>query len=145
MIILGYPGIGKSSISKNNVKYVDFDSSLFPKDGNWWINYVDKALDLNNQGYVVFMSTHKQVQEEVCKRGIAALVIYPSLCLHDFWIDKLKDRYKQSKEDSDYRALKRCVQNYAEDIIELEGLPFKKIVIDNENYDLTSIIEREMI
>lgn len=34
MIIIGFPGIGKSTVSKTNDKYIDLESSCFDKDTN---------------------------------------------------------------------------------------------------------------
>ena len=139
MIVIGYPGVGKSTVSKKNTKCVDFDSSMFPKEDGWEELYVQRAESLSNQGFIVFVSAHKKVQDLLLESKEEVSVIYPSLRLHDFWIQKLKDRYEEHGSEENKRALYRCVSHYCEDILELEALPFKKTVIDKEDYDLTEL------
>ena len=84
MIYVGYQGIGKSSISgKNNC--IDLESGNFWVDGkridDWYKIYVNIAEHLSNQGYKVFMSSHKVVREELNKRKIEFKVIMPSIFL----------------------------------------------------------------
>lgn len=142
MIIIGYPGVGKSTVSRRNIQYVDFDSSLYPKEDNWEEVYVQRAINLSKEGYVVFVSAHKKVRDLLFDCGEKVVVVYPSPKLHDFWIKKLKDRYTKSQNEAEYRALSRCVSNYCEDIIDLQEAKFKnKIEITEENYDLEDLLE----
>lgn len=145
MIILAYAGIGKTTLSKGDIRFVDLDSSLFPKEGEWWHDYVEEAERLSKEGYIVFISTHKKVQERVLDSNEVSAVIYPSLCLHEFWEDKLRDRYLKSHKEEDHRALMRCVQYYCDDITELKSLPnrIKQIVIKDEYYKLEQLLESE--
>ena len=90
MIIIGYQGIGKSTICKNNPKYIDFESSALKVDGcrlhNWQIPYCQMAIWLSQQGYVVFTSSHKEVREilkDCCEYCVA---IIPSKELKKQWI-----------------------------------------------------------
>lgn len=53
MIICGYPGIGKSTLSKSNSKFIDLDSSNFryydgTRDSKWWQPYTNVAVGLHN-------------------------------------------------------------------------------------------------
>ena len=67
MIIIGYQGIGKSTLSARNLKYVDLESSNFWFDDpetkqrvrhfNWYEMYCNVAEYLSRQGYVVFVSS----------------------------------------------------------------------------------------
>ena len=140
MIVIGYPGVGKSTVSKRNIRYVDFDSSPFSNKEQWESDYVFNAEMLSSHGHVVFVSAHKAVQELLKNSKEKVVVVYPALRLHDFWIEKLKTRYIKTQNDGDYRALSRCVSHYCEDILELKGLPFPQIKIDEENYDLESML-----
>jgi MoxR-like ATPase len=68
MIIIGYPGIGKTTLCKHWHKYVDLDSSAFryndgTRDKRWAEIYCKVAIDLHNQGYVVFLSSHYEVRD----------------------------------------------------------------------------------
>ena len=66
MIVIGYQGIGKSTLAARNLKYIDLESSNFWFDdpetkqrvrhSNWYEMYFNVAEDLSRQGYVVFVS-----------------------------------------------------------------------------------------
>ena len=141
MIVIGYPGIGKTSVTKTNVGYIDYDSSLFEKVDGWEKDYVEAATNLSKWGNVVFVSSHKTVQELLLKSSEIVVVIYPSLMLHDFWINKLKTRYAKTGNEAEHRALIRCVCHYCEDILELQESEFKnKIEITDEDYKLEDLL-----
>ena len=61
MIIIGFPGVGKSSVanpthtSKRFTGYIDLESNNFPKTDGWEDTYCKVALDLSQQGYDVFV------------------------------------------------------------------------------------------
>ena len=144
MIVIGYPGVGKSTVSKRSIKYVDFDSSSFSTKEGWEADYVFNAEMLSSHGHVVFVSAHRAVQDLLKKSKEKVVVVYPALRLHDFWINKLKVRYMKTNDKGDYRALARCVTHYCEDIVELKELPFPQIKIDTEDYDLEKLLEEVM-
>lgn len=122
MIIIGFPGIGKSSVasksSENNAyaKYVDLESSCFnltnpttdkvEKCENWEKFYITVAYHLAKQGKYVFVSNHPAVIKEIITRRqcdytyaldkIPVLFVYPSIDLKDKWIGRLQNRYDLS-------------------------------------------------
>ncbi len=142
MIYVGYQGIGKSSISgKNNC--IDLESGNFWVDGkridDWYKIYVNIAEHLSNQGYKVFMSSHKVVREELNKRKIEFKVIMPSIFLKEKWIDRLQKRYDKSNLEKDYKALmnaKECYEENIEDLLQENYI----IQIQDINYDLNDLI-----
>ena len=71
MVIVGYQGIGKSTLAKNRNGFIDLESSNFFVNGerspDWYIPYCEIALDLSKQGYDVFVSSHKVVRDELKK------------------------------------------------------------------------------
>ena len=150
MIVIGYQGIGKSTLSKKSFKYIDLES------GNFWVRnhrysdwvqvYVNIAIDLSNQGYVVFVSSHKAVREEISKRCTdqAVVVIYPTLGLKDYWIEKLQERYDRTESEKDFKALMNASSMFEENITDLqnEDPHFTKIPIQSENYNLEDLIPR---
>lgn len=142
MIYVGYQGIGKSSISgKNNC--IDLESSNFWVDGervnDWYKIYVNVAEHLSNQGYKVFMSSHKNVREELNKRKIEFKVIMPSIFLKEQWIKRLQQRYDKSQLYKDYKALRSAKEYYEENIEDL--LQENHIIqIQDINYDLNNLI-----
>ena len=143
MIYVGYQGIGKSSISgKNNC--IDLESGNFWIDGkrndNWYKIYCNIAEHLSNQGYNVFMSSHKVIREELNKRNISFVTIYPSINLKEKWIERLKDRYNLTKKEKDYKALKNAEELYEENIKDLSNEK-NKIEISLINYDLFDYVK----
>lgn len=142
MIYVGYQGIGKSSISgKNNC--IDLESGNFWVDDkrvdDWYKIYVNIAEHLSNQGYKVFMSSHKVVREELNKRNVDFKVICPSLDLKEQWIERLQQRYDKSHLEKDYKALmnaKECYEENIEDLLQENYI----IQIQDINYDLSDLI-----
>lgn len=142
MIYIGYQGIGKSSISgKNNC--IDLESGNFWIDGerveNWYKIYCNIAEHLSNQGYKVFMSSHKVIREELNKRNIDFEVICPSLNLKEQWINRLQERYDRTHLEKGYKALmnaKECYEENIEDLMQ-ENHGF---IIESIDYDLMELI-----
>ena len=66
LVIIGYQGIGKSSLAGWN-KCIDLESGNFfvgnKRADDWYIPYCQTALNIANQGYTVFVSSHKEVRE----------------------------------------------------------------------------------
>lgn len=125
MIISTYQGVGKSTICKKSNKCIDLESSSFFIDGkrndNWYKEYVKIAHDLFLQGYIVFISSHKEVRVELNKtKDDKIIIIYPSINLKDKWIDKLKERYESAKLVKDFKALKNAEDKYEESINEFD-------------------------
>lgn len=142
MIYVGYQGIGKSSISgKNNC--IDLESGNFWTDGNrannWYKIYVNIAEHLSNQGYKVFMSSHKVIREELNNRGIEFTTIYPSLKLKDQWIKRLQERFDRTRSTKDFKALKNAEEMYEENIKDLAS-ERNTIIITDIDYDLSDLV-----
>lgn len=157
MIIIGYQGVGKSTFVKENDNSIDLESSNFwfkGEDGknkryfNWAEIYVNIALDISSQSCIVFTASHQAVRDELAKpsrhhnEDIAVLV--PSLELKDAWIQKLKDRYEESKLSKDYKAWKNAEDRYSENINELVNdahrYGWDVITIDDMDYNLTDVM-----
>lgn len=143
MIYVGYQGIGKSSISgKNNC--IDLESGNFWVDDKrvdeWYKIYVNIAEHLSNQGYKVFMSSHKVIREELTNRGIEFIAICPSLKLKEQWINRLQERFDMTKSTKDFKALKNAEEMYEENIKDLAS-ERNTIIIADINYDLNDLIK----
>ena len=69
-------------------------------------------------------------------------MVFPSIELKDEWIQKLRDRYKQTGLDKDYKALKNAEDRYEENIKELEKSGFAYCEIDSMDYNLKKYISR---
>lgn len=141
MIYVGYQGIGKSSIAGKN-GCIDLESGNFWIDGerpnNWYKMYVNIAEHLSIQGYMVFISSHKIVREELANRGIAYCTIAPAPELKDKWIDRLQKRYDKTGLEKDYKALMNAKDCYEENVLSLiyDADSVMSILILSTDYDL---------
>lgn len=146
MIIIGYQGIGKSSISGKGSNRIDLESRNFWHNGmrpdDWYIYYCHIADHLSKQGFTVFTSSHKLVREELTNSKEDIWVVYPSLSLKDEWIEKLKKRYEQTQSEKDFAAWKNAEQMYDENINDLKRTPFRRYEITSMDYDLYKMVKR---
>lgn len=145
MIIIGYQGIGKSTLASRDICYIDLESGNFWVDGkraeDWYKPYCQIAEHLSQQGYAVFTSSHEVVRERLKNSTETVVIVYPAVELKDEWIAKLEKRYQESGLEKDYKALMNAKDRYAENIQELEncGIPYK-IVLRSIDYDLDEVI-----
>lgn len=141
MIVIGYQGIGKSSLAGRNHRFIDLESSNFWVDGqraeNWYRPYCQIAEHLSKQGYIVFTSSHEVVRKQLEKSKEVVVLVYPSLKLKDMWIDKLENRYRDSGLEKDYKALMNAKDRYEANIQELADSRINyKLVLAKPDYDL---------
>lgn len=151
MIVIGYQGIGKSTLAARNLKYIDLESSNFWFDdpetkqrvrhSNWYEMYCNVAEDLSRQGYVVFVSSHQPVRERLLKSEEYVVVCVPSLILKDEWIKKLKERYENSLLEKDYKAYINAADRFTENVTEVMNSGFDVILITDADYNLQNLIE----
>lgn len=157
MIIIGYPGVGKSSIcgSKNGI--IDLESSFFHSEypnSTWVEPYVNVAVDLHRQGFTVCVSSHEAVRNMLRERpwGDVAM-IYPDRNLKDAWIKRLENRYYETRADNhvshseiekNYRAWQRAIDYYDIDIYGMSQCKeFISYVIKNvETYNVQAAVDR---
>ena len=112
MIIAGYPGIGKTTLAKANIEVIDLESSIFNKRKvDWFIDYVNVAVELNKQDYDVFISTHDEVLKYLDCLDIEYLLIYPALNMRIDWIKKLIERMNNDNSVKNVKACER-VRDY---------------------------------
>lgn len=146
MIVIGYQGIGKSTLADRDICYIDLESGNFWVDGkraeDWYKPYCKIAEHLSQQGYVVFTSSHEVVRNRLVNSTETVVLVYPAVELKDEWIAKLEKRYQESGLEKDYKALMNAKDRYIENIHELEncGVPNKLKLVDI-NYDLDEILE----
>ena len=144
MIYVGYQGIGKSTLAKDEPEIIDLESSNFVIDGkkieNWEVIYCNIAKHLSNQGKTVFVSCHNEVRDYLKKHNIEYYCIFPDIKLKADWLNKLRERFNRTQSDKDWKALNRSIKYYDGDISELMNYEDNKIIIDNIAYDLKNII-----
>ena len=144
MIVIGYQGIGKSTLAKNKNGYIDLESGCFWKNGNrindWYIYYCQIAEHLSNQGNVVFVSSHKPVREYMKSSNERVICVYPSILLSEEWKVKLQHRYNETRLEKDYKAWMNAEEMYHENISDLMMCGIPHAEIDHMDYDLNEII-----
>ena len=145
MIIIGYQGIGKSTLAKDSLKYIDLESGNFwingERDEQWYKPYCNIANHLSAQGYTVFTSSHKEVREELKNSSEVVKIAFPALDLKTDWLIRLTNRYNESMLEKDYKALINASLYYEDNINDLMNEPFDKIIINNIDYNLRELIE----
>lgn len=143
MIIVGYQGIGKSTLAGTN-NCIDLESGNFWVNGkradDWYIPYCQIANHLSEQGYTVFTSSHEVVRKELEKSKEKVYLIFPSIELKDEWIEKLRSRYNTTGLEKDFKALANAEDRYEENIRELEKSNLMIYEIIGMDYNLLNII-----
>ena len=142
MIVIGYQGIGKSTLAGRNNRFIDLESGNFWVDGkradDWYKPYCNIAEHLSQQGYIVFTSSHEVVRKQLENSDEVVAVVCPSVELKNEWILKLEKRYKESGLEKDYKALMNAKDRYEENIKELSESNHRycKVAITKMDYDL---------
>lgn len=150
LIVIGYQGIGKSSCAgKDNC--IDLESGCFwigdERHEDWFIPYCQIAMDLANQGYTVFTSSHKCVYEffksvPFLPNVGKAVIFCPKIRYKKEWIERLATRFTKTQYFKDFKALKNAEDRYEENIQELmrNGLPvYQPAAMD---YDLMDYVRK---
>lgn len=147
MIIVGYQGIGKSTLAKNGNGFIDLESNNFFVNGvrqnDWYIPYCNIAMNLSEQGYTVFVSSHECVRNYLSFHADQArlVIVCPSIRLKDQWIEKLEKRYQDTGLVKDYKAMMNAKDRYEENIKELMNtVGFEVLQIDTMDYKLSDVI-----
>lgn len=147
MIIIGYPGVGKTSLAGRYSQYIDLESSHFndvlgEKRSGRFIPYCKIAEDLSRQGYRVFVSCHKEVQEYFSKSNEYVIVLYPALELKEQWLDRVKKRFENEPSIKNAKAPESVDKHYSTHINSLRNSPFEnKLVLGDMNYTLDNEID----
>jgi hypothetical protein len=143
MIIIGYQGIGKSTMAGQN-GCIDLESGNFWANGkraeDWYIPYCQIANHLSEQGYTVFVSSHEVVRNELKKSKERVVAIVPAVELRDEWTKKLFMRYMDSNLEKDYKAYANAKDRYTENIMEIINSGFPVFLIYDMDYDLKKIV-----
>ena len=142
MIIVGYPGVGKSTAAKNDFRFIDLDSCFWEKkDPSWANSYCALATDLSKQGYYVLVSSHAEVRNRLIGSKERVVLCYPAPELKEAWIEKLRSRYESDRNSKTHNAWKRAADHFDDDIAYMsEFMPFRKIVISTMKYNLKKMI-----
>lgn len=90
-IVSAFPGTGKSYICGTSEKYLDSDSSKFDKS-NFPTNYVDYIETQSENNLIHFVSSHKEVRDELRKRNIPFMCVIPKVENKEEYLQRYKDR-----------------------------------------------------
>ena len=146
MIISGYQGIGKSTLSQGDPKFIDLESGCFWVNGvrseDWYIVYCQMAEHLSRQGYTVFMSSHKAVREYLKASTERVYCCAPTIGLKDAWIEKLKQRYELTGQEKDKKAYLNAKQCYEENIKDIATCGLEVLWLPKLSYSLRETIIR---
>lgn len=88
MIICGFPGVGKSMMAKFN-RAIDLESTPFEKD---WLRYAKVAKHMHDSGYVVMVSTHKELLDCFEQMEVPYTVVVPHIDDIDAYLRRYKAR-----------------------------------------------------
>lgn len=143
LVISGFPGVGKSYLTKINEKMIvlDSDSSLFSwiKDGvrnpNFPSNYIEHIKE--NIGYAdnIFVSSHDVVREVLESNNIDYLLVYPSVELKDEYIQRYRER------NSDEKFIKFIETNWEQFIFDIEKETFPTLIKLQSGQYLRDVLE----
>lgn len=141
MIIFGYPGVGKSTIAKDDYRFIDLDSSdaLIRwrwRRRNWEMDYCNMALLLSKQGYYVMVSTHPEVIKRLMSKEKNYCLCYPDIALREQWVRRLESRYRECPNRSTHNAWLRAKDHLEDDFYQMEQLCGRRIVIHSMDYNL---------
>lgn len=147
MIIIGYQGIGKSTLAQCNLNYIDLESSNFWIDGkrsdDWYKPYCKIAEHLSQQGYYVFVSSHECVRKTLKNSNEQVVCCVPAVSLKEQWIERLKKRYESDQNNKNYKAYMNTVDRYEDNIMEIEFSGFPVVILTSMDYDLDAEILRQ--
>ena len=146
-VVVGYQGVGKSALAFHHIQVIDLESSNFFVDGvrqgDWYKAYCNIARSLCRQGYIVCVSSYKEVREELARKPAEKqVIVFPSLSLKEKWINMLRYRYERCDTSKNYKAWRNAVDCYESNITDLmkqEG--FEHIEIPDMNYNLANLLE----
>ena len=150
MIIIGYQGIGKSTLAGNdncidlesgNFWFYDKETKQKCRHSNWYIPYCQIANHLSEQGFTVFVSSHEVVRRELEKSKERVVAVVPAVELRDVWLKKLEDRYSSTKLEKDYKALMNAVYRYEDNIYEIMDSVGEVYYIRSMDYCLKDIVK----
>lgn len=149
MIIVGYQGIGKSTLANEDINYIDLESGNFWVDGkradDWYKPYCKIAEHLSRQGYRVFVSSHECVRKALKDSNEQVVCCVPAVGLKEQWIERLKKRYEADpmKSEKNYKAYMNTVDRYEDNITEIEFSGFPLVILTSIDYDLDAEIRRQ--
>ena len=130
MIIIGYPGVGKTTAAKKYNNVIDFDI-----DGVTDIEtYCRIAEKLSKDGYTVCVNSKAPVQEFFMQSTEQVYAVYPVKNIKSYWAQHLRNRYISEDTDKNLNAYKRVVSCFEDDIDVLSNRGFINIELTDSMF-----------
>lgn len=95
VIISGFPGIGKSHLYQASPRCVmDSDSSGFNKSEfpDNYVSHIEHLLEANPKEKIILVSSHSLVREELRKRKVKFVLVYPKRHLKETYLERYRQR-----------------------------------------------------
>lgn len=148
VVVVGYQGIGKSTLAKERSRFIDLESSSFRIGGerltDWYKYYCNIALHLAEQGRIVFVSSHAEVRNYLnsipLPDSVQIACCVPSVDIEKLWIAKLENRYQATGLDKDFRALMNAKDRYKANVLEIMNSFDCRCVIHTIDYKLYDVL-----
>ena len=151
LIVIGYQGIGKSSIAGIDNGIIDLESSLIKEPNgsrpvSWYKIYCDLAKSFADQGYTVCISSHACVYDELIRtqddKPYSVVAIFPALELREEWLSRLSHRLGEEPTQKNWVTYLNAEKNFTHDITKLsENLTFPTIQITTLDFDLKELLD----
>lgn len=145
-IVVGYPGVGKTTLSNKYMDCIDLDSSTFDLNTQRGVfEYYHCACLLAMKGYIVFVSSHSDLTKCILdfKNMVSYVAVYPSLDLEDRWKSRVISRWMTTRSAKDRRAMVRVCDHYVDDITDMKNkYEGRSIELNTTNYTPEKIYKK---
>ena len=154
VVVVGYPGVGKSTLAEKYLQFVDLESNSFKLADehvdDWEVIYCQAAEHIATEGRIVFISSHKMVRDYLLSlpqyNDVKIMAVVPSQELKFEWIEKLKERFEDSELSKDWYAYTRARDHYFYDVNcikeEFEAREYPVLEITSMEYDLKGLLDQ---
>ena len=141
IIISGFAGVGKTGLVEHasfyeKKKIFDLSSSYFRKNEGWEKIYCDIVESISKEYDYIFISNHKQVVDEMLKRGLKFYIVYPMQNCRDEYVRRFIERGNSEE------YITKFIKNWDRFISELDNVKSEnKIKLRSGQY-LSDVIGR---
>jgi hypothetical protein len=138
VIVCGFFGIGKSSVTKHrpDVSFYDLDAAHFKKEPGWEQMYVDCAMALRYDYDIVAIKSSDKVMNKLTEMDVPYYLVYPNkYAKRDFIERAIRNNYSRDWIQNFFSKW----EQYIEEVEDDENA--KKIVLQNGEY-LSDIVDR---
>ncbi|MDK2899137.1 MAG: hypothetical protein PWQ10_324 [Patescibacteria group bacterium] len=162
IIISGYPGIGKTTASKQHSNIIDLECSDYKwvyKDENtknikkeqrkgtknrqlnpqWPGNYIEDIINYSLKYDFILISQQKELRSLLDDKNISYIICFPNLESKEYYIN----RYEKRGNNTSYITIQK--QNYEKWVMELLNSPQQKIILTDNQYLEEYLIKNKML